>query len=89
MALLGFNRIALERVGITGNELSPTDRVAYVLRSFKRPEEVKLLREVYGSRFVVIGVAATAQTRLSYLEGRIREIAGDGLHYGMCFAISS
>jgi hypothetical protein len=46
MALLAINRIALERVSIAGNERSPADRVAYVLRSFKRPEEVKLLREV-------------------------------------------
>jgi cytidine deaminase len=73
MALLAINRIALERISITGNERSPADRVAYALRSFKRPEEIKLLREVYGSRFVLIGVAATEQTRLSYLEGRIRE----------------
>ena len=73
MALLAINRIALERVSVTDDEGVPADRVAYVLRSFKRPEEVKLLREVYGSRFLLIGAAATEQSRHSYLGRRIRE----------------
>lgn len=73
MALLAINRIALERSKLTCDERTPAGRVAYVLRSFKRPEEVQLLREIYGSRFLLIGVAATDQTRLEYLERRIRE----------------
>jgi deoxycytidylate deaminase len=73
MALLAINRIALERSRLTGDERTPASRAAYVLRSFKRPEEVELLREVYGSRFLLIGVAATDKTRLEFLERRIRE----------------
>lgn len=73
MALLAINRIALARQEITGDERTPADRVAYVLRSFKRPEEVKLLREVYGSRFLLIGVAATELMRSEYLHKRIAE----------------
>ncbi len=73
MALLAINRIAVERSESTGNEHIPAERVAYVLRSFKRPEEVQLLREVYGSRFLLIGVAATNETRMEFLEKRIRE----------------
>jgi cytidine deaminase len=81
MALLAINRIALERSRLTGSEQLPGDRVAYILRSFKRPEEVKLLREIYGSRFVVIGVAASESARRSFLEQRIREtrLPPDGL----------
>jgi hypothetical protein len=71
MALLAINRIALERVSVTGDERTPADRVAYVVRSFKRPEEVKLLRDVYGSRFLLIGVGATERSRRSYLERSI------------------
>lgn len=73
IALLAINRIALERKRLTGDEALPGDRVAYILRSFKRPEEVKLLREVYGSRFLLIGVAATEQLRVEYLSKRIAE----------------
>jgi len=36
----------------------PLDRFAFILRSFKRPEEIDLLRAVYGERFVVFGVYA-------------------------------
>jgi len=73
MALLAVNRIALERRKITGDERTPADRVAYIVRSFKRPEEIKLLREIYGSRFLVVGVAATEEMRLAYLQKRIGE----------------
>jgi len=81
MALLAINRIALERSRLTGSEQLPGERVAYILRSFKRPEEIKLLREIYGSRFVVIGVAASEAARRSFLEQRIREtrLPPDGL----------
>jgi hypothetical protein len=73
MALLAINRIALERSILTGSESVPSDRAAYVLRSFKRPEEIKLLREIYGSRFLLVGVAATEALRLDYLQRRIAE----------------
>jgi cytidine deaminase len=73
MALLAINRIALERGKLTGDERLPAERVVYVLRSFKRPEEIKLLRDVYGSRFLLIGVAATEEARRAFLERRTRE----------------
>ncbi len=73
MALLAINRIALERLKITGDERVPADRVAYILRSFKRPDEIRLLREVYGSRFLVIGASATEKTRREFLQKRIGE----------------
>jgi cytidine deaminase len=37
--------------------------VAYLLRSFKHPDEVKLLRQVYGEAFSLVGVASTAEER--------------------------
>ena len=37
--------------------------VAYLLRSFKHPDEVKLLRRVYGEAFSLVGVASTAEER--------------------------
>jgi deoxycytidylate deaminase len=73
MALLAINRIALERADLTGSEAVPGARVAYILRSFKRPEEVAFLRDVYGSRFLLIGVAAAEDARREFLSNRIRE----------------
>jgi deoxycytidylate deaminase len=73
MALLAINRIALARTKLSDSKDSPADRVAYVLRSMKRPEEVSLLREVYGGRFLLIGAAASEKVRTAFLRRRIRE----------------
>jgi deoxycytidylate deaminase len=47
----------LERDGAT-----PLDRFAYIFRSFKRPDEIRLLRAIYGDRFVLFG-AYSPRTR--------------------------
>lgn len=41
----------------------PLDRFAFILRSFKRPDEIGLLRAVYGERFVLFGVYAPRKRR--------------------------
>lgn len=46
-------------------------RRAYVLRSLKRPEEVNLLRRVYGQGFFLIGVNVDRPTRVESLAKRI------------------
>jgi deoxycytidylate deaminase len=45
----------------------PLPRVAHILLSLKRPEEVELLRAIYGPGFYLIGVFASEQDRLQYL----------------------
>jgi cytidine deaminase len=71
-ALLGLHRIALTRAETTGEIEQPADRQAYVLRSLKRPEEVDLLRQVYGSRFLLIACYAPKGAREAYLRREIR-----------------
>jgi len=71
-ALLGLHRIALTRRETTGDMEWPADRQAYVLRSLKRPEEVQLLRQVYGSRFLLIACYAPKGTRETFLKQEIR-----------------
>lgn len=71
-ALLGLHRIALTREETTGDIERPADRQAYVLRSLKRPEEVDLLRQVYGSRFLLIACYAPKGAREAYLRREIR-----------------
>lgn len=46
-------------------------RRAYILRSLKRPEEVNLLRRVYGAGFFLIGVNVNRPTRVESLAKRI------------------
>lgn len=70
--LLAVNQIAIKRRAESGTD-SPADRQAYVVRSFKRPEEVERLRSVYGSRFILIAAYAPSNRRGEHLEEQIRE----------------
>ena len=45
--------------------------VAHMLRSLKHPDEVKLLRHVYGSAFFLVGVACNADERRNILVGAL------------------
>lgn len=49
----------------------PLKRVAYVLRSLKREEEVQTLRNIYGSAFSLISVYSSEAERLRSLTRRI------------------
>lgn len=71
--LLAINAITLERKRLSGDDKIPVDRCAYVLRSLKRHEEVDLLRQVYGPRFVLISIYAPEKTRRRYLKRKIRQ----------------
>ena len=71
--LLAVNAITLERKKLSGDDKIPVDRCAYVLRSLKRHEEVELLRQVYGPRFVLISIYAPEKTRRRYLKRKIRQ----------------
>ena len=44
--------------------------VAYLLRSLKHPDEVRLLRHVYGEAFSLVGVASSASDRRQTLSDR-------------------
>ena len=43
-------------------------KTAYIINSLKRPEEVELLRRIYGEAFFLIGIHADEKRRLSFLE---------------------
>lgn len=70
--LLAISQIAIRRRSEGGGDV-PADRQAYVVRSFKRPEEVERLRNVYGSRFILIAAYAPSTRRREHLEEQIRE----------------
>lgn len=73
LARLALAEILRVRKKITGNSRTPAQNVAYVLRSFKRPEEVELLRTIYGRAFNLISVYASLQDRLESLSKRLAD----------------
>ncbi len=62
-ALVGVNEINRLRREAKGQS-EPQVRTAYLITSLKRPEEVELMRDVYGSGFFLVGVYAPEQERL-------------------------
>lgn len=56
--------------------VGPTDkvaqRVAYVVRQLKRPEEVELMRRVYGRQFILVSAYGSENDRREILEDKIR-----------------
>lgn len=74
VARLGITEIRRTRYRYSGNENEPAPkvRVAYIVRSFKRQEEVELYRNTYGKAFNLISVYAPREARLRALESKIR-----------------
>ena len=67
-----------EEVDIGGkDELAPPrEKHAYILRSLKNPQELKLLRYVYGDRLVLVGASTPRRTRLKRLQKGLADRAG-------------
>lgn len=55
----------------------PIERTAYVVRQLKREEEVKLLRKVYGRKFIQISVQSSQKERTKSLERSIAQFSPD------------
>lgn len=70
IAINAIRRIRANR-GI-GEADAPADRTAYVIRQLKHPEEVRLLRKVYGVQFVLISCYATEEERRKNLINAIK-----------------
>lgn len=72
VARLGVAQIRVARKEATGDDYKPRRRVAYVVSSFKRPEEVDLFRQIYGKAFTLISVYSPRQCRIDDLAKRLR-----------------
>jgi deoxycytidylate deaminase len=72
VALLGILKIRALRSDISGNPNEPSETIgiAYIVRSFKRIEEVNLFRDVYGKAFNLISIYASSQNRIDNLRRR-------------------
>lgn len=60
--------------GDKGQKL-PVEPTAYIIRQLKRPDEVRLLRKVYGRQFILISAYGSADDRRKLLEERIARTA--------------
>jgi deoxycytidylate deaminase len=69
---LGIAQIRALREQRTSSVLKPIPRAAYIVSSFKRPEEVELFRQIYGNAFTLISVYAPRQKRIDDLARRLR-----------------
>ncbi len=67
LALAAVNDIQAKRREMNGEPPRPLRCVAYFLRSLKHPDEVRSLREIYGSGFFLLGVSSSREARLQYL----------------------
>lgn len=73
LASLAIGEIRDLRFKETGSKEKIASRCAYILRSLKTPEEVQLLREIYGNAFVLIACSAPYHARRYYLSERIAQ----------------
>lgn len=49
------------------DNLPPLKKYAHVIRSFKHPKEVMLLRRIYSHGFILLGISSSYSNRLKYL----------------------
>ncbi len=69
---IGLRAIRARRAERTGAPDTPAPAVAYVIRQFKRPQEVELFRRVYGRRFVLVSAYGAVDQRRALLQDRLR-----------------
>ncbi len=67
LALAGIAKIQAERAKLSGSPDQPALAHAYILRQLKHPDEVDLLRQVYGSSFLLIAGHAPQTIRMQEL----------------------
>lgn len=77
MQQIGFQRekIIARKFPLKGSEDRPriAPSIAYIIRQLKRPEEVNLLRKVYGKQFILISAYGSEEHRRARLTDKIRD----------------
>lgn len=67
---LGVASLIQQRREKKDGDTLPFERKAFIVRSFKCPEEIEILRKIYPQSFYVIGVYASVGIRKNYLVSR-------------------
>ena len=76
LALLAISAIRSRRNALGGEQSEnnsgecerPIEKQAYIIRQLKRPEEIALLRRVYGRQFIIISAYASPEDRQKTIE---------------------
>lgn len=55
---------------------TPIPHKAYLIRQLKRPEEIQLLRKIYGKQFVAVSIFGSEDGRIQYLADEERKALG-------------
>lgn len=71
MARIAIQAIREIRTSKTGSVDTPKPSVAYIIRQLKLPQEVTLLRRVYGRQFILISAYASETQRLAEIEAQL------------------
>lgn len=72
LARAAISKIREERINITGNPDIQASNYAFVLNQLKHPDEVELLRKVYGSSFILLAGHAPKSVRTNNLTTRLK-----------------
>ena len=72
LARIAVNAIQRRRIAYTRDERKPKPRHAHIVRQFKRPEEVALLRKVFGRRMILVSAYASAEQRRAKIISRLQ-----------------
>ena len=72
MAGVAVVKIREFRAKATTSETIPARGTAYIIRQFKRPEEIELMRQVYGRKFLQVSVFGSAADRRRVMMEKIR-----------------
>jgi deoxycytidylate deaminase len=72
MAALGIGAIRDAREKTSGSKDKPAHGQAYIVRQFKRPEEIHLMRKVYGRKFIQLSVYGGEIQRKNVLIRKIK-----------------
>lgn len=70
LALAGMTEIRMRRAAISGSPDMPASGHAYIVHQLKHPDEVSLLRRVYGSSFYLVAGHAPRDKRVKDLAER-------------------
>ncbi|MDW1822679.1 anti-phage dCTP deaminase [Vibrio sp. Vb1018] len=74
LAYAAIAKIAEKRAEFLGNyESKPLEKRAWIVRSLKHPEEVKVLRDTYGDRLFLIGIHSSEEKRRRTLSNKKRK----------------
>ena len=73
LARVALRTIATRRALLPGGKLQhPVPQTAYLIRQLKRPDEIAVVRKVYGKNFMLISAYGSPEQRAKLVEERLR-----------------